>query len=83
MINPGQFKQKKKRASNPDIVRPNLMTHEKKIKDATLTLSILNNQISKLVTDIEELNRKYRAMQRSIDQLTTYIGNKHGSGKTK
>ena len=70
------MKQKKKRAVNPDIPRPNLFTHEKKLKDmqaandgAAQTITQLQNRIQrlerKLATQTDYLQALHNKLQRS------------------
>ena len=70
------MKQKKKRAVNPDIPRPNLFTHEKKLKDmqaandgAAQTIAQLQNRIQrlerKLATQTDYLQALHNKLQRS------------------
>ena len=70
------MKQKKKRAVNPDIPRPNLFTHEKKLKDmqaandgAAQTVTQLQNRIQrlerKLATQTDYLQALHNKLQRS------------------
>jgi hypothetical protein len=52
------MREKKKRAVNPDIPRPNLFTHEKSIKEAKVTIESLTETVTRLTAKVEELERK-------------------------
>lgn len=76
MFNPRQFKQKKKRAVDPNAPpRPNLMSHEKKLKETHVTLERLVDIIDRQQDQIQTLSVKYQSMQSSIEQLLNYIKN--------
>lgn len=73
-FNPKQFKQKKKRAVNPDAPpRPNLMTHDKKIREQTDAVGRLIGLVHRQQAQIERLQSKYESMQTSIDQILHYL----------
>lgn len=73
-FNPKQFKQKKKRAVNPDAPpRPNLMIHEKKIKEQNDAVGKLIRLINHQQSQIERLQSKYESMQSSIDQILHFL----------
>lgn len=69
MFNPAQFKQKKKRKVNPDIPRPNLFSHEKRLKEQTEAVGRLLAVIDQQQEEIRDLKTKYERMQDSIQQL--------------
>lgn len=73
VFNTNQFKQKKKRVMNPDIVRPNLFSHEKKLKDSQATIDQLQNQVDELQSQIMRMKSKYEDMQSSISMLIAYM----------
>jgi hypothetical protein len=73
MLNYKQFKQKKKRVTNPDIVRPNLMTHEKKLKESQITIESLQNQVYDLERQLSGLKLKYNDIQASVSRLINYM----------
>lgn len=53
------MKAKKKRAVNPDAPpRPNLMTHDVKIKDQQNTINALLNEVNQLKETVRRLNNK-------------------------
>lgn len=73
-FNPKQFKQKKKRAVNPDAPpRPNLMIHEKKLREQTGAVEKLISVVQRQQRDIEKLQARYESMQTSIDQILHFL----------
>lgn len=73
-FNPSQFKQKKKRAVNPDAPpRPNLMIHDKKLREQTDAVGRLINVVRQQHAQIERLQAKYESMQNSIDQILQFL----------
>lgn len=73
-FNPTQFKQKKKRAVNPDAPpRPNLMSHDKKIRETDQTIASLQHIISRQQDEIDRLKARYADMQQSITMLVNTI----------
>ena len=52
------MKQKKKRAVNPDIPRPNLFTHEKKLKDMQAVNDAAMHTIQQLQNRVQRLESK-------------------------
>ena len=78
-FNPTQFKQKKKRVMNPDIPRPNLFSHEKKLKEQTEAFDRLLRIVERQQSELESLRSKYENMQASIDRILSFLsarGNK-------
>ena len=73
MFNYKQFKQKKKRVMNPDIPRPNLMTHEKKLKESQASMEELQHQVLSLEQQLLQMRSKYNDMQSSISMLISYM----------
>ena len=72
-FNPAQFNRKKKRAANPDVPRPNLFSHEKKIKETNASMMDLESRVRKQDTEIHRLQSQVRDMQSSIAMLLDYI----------
>lgn len=69
-INPDQYKTKKKRAVNPDAPpRPNLMSHDKKLRDQSEATIRLLKIVEQQQDQIDNLKRKYDQMQQSISQI--------------
>lgn len=70
MFNPKQFKTKKKRAVDPNAPpRPNLMSHDKKLREQTEAVDRLLRIINQQQAQIESLQAKYQQMQQSVDQI--------------
>jgi len=72
-FNPLQFKQKKKRVMNPDIPRPNLFSHEKKLKENQAVVEDLHAKIRRQEEEITRLKNNYNNMQQSINQIINLI----------
>jgi small-conductance mechanosensitive channel len=73
-FNPTQFKQKKKRAVNPDAApRPNLMAHDKVIREQRATIDELDLRIRKQADEIDTMKNRYRDLQASINQILNYL----------
>lgn len=69
------MKQKKKRAVNPDIPRPNLFTHEKKLKDmqavndtAMQTIQQLQNRINRLEAKLNYQTNYLQALHSKLNK---------------
>jgi chaperonin cofactor prefoldin len=61
------MKAKKKRAVDPDAPpRPNLMTHQVKIRDQ-------DNAITALNAEIHRLNERVNSLQNKLNNQTTYL----------
>ena len=72
-FNPAQFKQKKKRVMNPDIPRPNLFSHEKKLKESQAIIEDLQTQLRKQAEEIATLKSNYVNMQQSVNQIINIL----------
>ncbi len=72
-FNPLQFKKKKKRVMNPDIPRPNLFSHEKKLKEQTEAVDRLLELVKSQLQEIDSLRGKYLQMQQSIEQIINVL----------
>ena len=73
-FNPEQFKPKKKRAVDPNAPpRPNLMSHDKKLREQTQAFDRLLRVIERQQTEIEKLKAQFENMQQSIDQIITVL----------
>lgn len=57
---------KKKRAVNPDIPRPNLFTHEKRLKD-------MQGVHDSAMRHIRELEGKVRRLENQLSNQTSYL----------
>jgi len=77
MFNPKMFKQKKKRAVDPNAPpRPNLLSQDKKLRETTDAFGKLHDLVSSQQATIDELRSKYSRMQQSMEQLINYVRNK-------
>jgi len=71
------MRSKKKRAVDPNAApRPNLMTHEVKIRSAQQTIDSQERMIQMLQIRVEELERKFRAQSDYLSQLHQRISQK-------
>lgn len=61
---------KKKRAVNPDIPRPNLLSHEKTIRETRVELAEAIQEIARLNAKIDELDRRVRFQDQQISQFS-------------
>ncbi len=73
-FNPAQFKQKKKRAVDPNAPpRPNLMSHDKKLREQTEAFDRMLRVVERQQDELESLRLKYQQMQQSIDQIINVL----------
>jgi septal ring factor EnvC (AmiA/AmiB activator) len=72
-FNPLQFKKKTKRVMNPDIPRPNLFSHEKKLKESQTIIEDLQSQLRKQAEEIATLKSNYVNMQQSVNQIINVL----------
>ena len=74
MFNPKMFKQKKKRAVDPNAPpRPNLLSQDKKLRETTEAFGKLHDLVAKQQAALDDLQSKYNRMQQSVDQLINYL----------
>jgi hypothetical protein len=73
MFNPMQFRAKPKRRTNPDQPRPNLLSHEKKLKEHAERSAELMHLLEQQHAEIQLLKNKYRDLQHSMEQLLNYM----------
>jgi septal ring factor EnvC (AmiA/AmiB activator) len=74
MFNPKMFKQKKKRAVDPNAPpRPNLLSQDKKLREQQDVVSRLQAQIRSQAEEIAGLKSKYADMQTSVNQILNYL----------
>ena len=77
MFNPKMFKQKKKRAVDPNAPpRPNLLSHDKTIREGQAAFSNLENRVRSQQEEIDKLKSNYSNMQQSINQLINLVRRK-------
>ena len=73
-FNPLQFKQKKKRAVDPNAPpRPNLMSHDKTIREGQEAFSRLEDRVRRQSEEIAKLKSDYVSMQQSVAQMLNYL----------
>ena len=73
-FNPLQFKKKKKRAVDPNAPpRPNLMSHDKKLREQTEAFDRMLRLVEHQQQEIESLRSKYLQMQQSIEQIISVL----------
>jgi hypothetical protein len=72
-FNPLQFKKKTKRVMNPDIPRPNLFSHEKKLKESQTIIEDLQIQLRRQTEEIAALKSNYLNMQQSVNQIINVL----------
>ena len=74
MFNPKMFKQKKKREVDPNAPpRPNLMSHDKTIRESKVEFDRLRDLVNRQADEIASLKNKYQSMQTSVDKILTYL----------
>ncbi len=74
MFNPKMFKQKKKREVDPNAPpRPNLMSHDKTIRESRVEFDRLRDLVNQQADEITSLKNKYISMQQSVDQLINFV----------
>lgn len=74
MFNPKMFKQKKKREVDPNAPpRPNLMSHDKTIRESKVEFDRLKETVARQAEEIAALKNKYNNMQSSVDRILTYL----------
>jgi hypothetical protein len=73
-FNPNQFKQKKKREVDPNAPpRPNLMSHDKTIRESRVEFDRLKDLVNQQADEIAALKNKYNNMQSSVDRILSYL----------
>ena len=74
MFNPKMFKQKKKREIDPNAPpRPNLMSHDKTIREGRIEFDRLRDLVNQQADEIAALKNKYNNMQSSVDRILSYL----------
>jgi predicted nucleic acid-binding Zn-ribbon protein len=73
-FNPKQFKQKTKRAVDPNAPpRPNLMSHDKTIREGQEAFRALEDRVHKQTEELETLKNKYADLQQSIAHIINHL----------
>lgn len=76
-FNPKQFKHKKKRPVDPNAPpRPNLLSHDKKLREQTEAFSRLLGMVERQQDQIESLESKIRYMATVIERLHSAVSKK-------
>ena len=76
-FNPNQFKQKKKRAVDPNAPpRPNLLSHDKTIREGQQAFSQLEDRVRRQAEELDQLKSNYRDLQQGMNQLINLVKNK-------
>ena len=74
MFNPKMFKQKKKREVDPNAPpRPNLMSHDKTIRESRIEFDRLRDLVNQQADEITALKNKYNNMQSGVDRILSYL----------
>ena len=66
-MNPAQFKQKKKRKVDPDRPRPNLLNHEKRLKENNETVEGLRATVDDQRRQIERLQNRLNTLESTVN----------------
>lgn len=66
-MNPNQFKQKKKRRVDPDRPRPNLFSHEKKLKENQETVDGLRAIVDDQRRQIDRLLNRLNTLESTVN----------------
>ena len=73
-FNPLQFKQKKKRAVDPNAPpRPNLMSHDKTIREGQAAFTQLEERVRRQAEEISRLKTDYANLQQSVAHILNYL----------
>ena len=73
-FNPQQFKQKKKREIDPNAPpRPNLMSHDKTIREGQQAFTQLEDRVRRQAEELETLKNKYADLQQSVAHILNYL----------
>mgnify|MGYP003339729388 FL=1 len=73
-FNPLQFKQKKKRAVDPNAPpRPNLMSHDKTIREGQMAFTRLEDRVQAQAEEISRLKSDYANLQQSVAHILNYL----------
>jgi DNA-binding transcriptional regulator GbsR (MarR family) len=76
-FNPQQFKQKKKREVDPNAPpRPNLLSHDKTIREGQAAFNQLEDRVRRQAEEIETLKSNYRDLQQGMNQLINLVRRK-------
>jgi predicted RNase H-like nuclease (RuvC/YqgF family) len=72
------YRQKKKREVDPNAPpRPNLLSHDKVIRDQKVTIEQLSNTVQQLTQRVEEVETKLRRQTDYLNALHQAVSKKH------
>jgi hypothetical protein len=73
-FNPAQFKQKKKREVDPNAPpRPNLMSHDKTIREGQMAFTRLEDRVQTQAEELARLKSDYANLQQSVAHILNYL----------
>jgi DNA-binding transcriptional regulator GbsR (MarR family) len=73
-FNPNQFKQKKKREVDPNAPpRPNLLSHDKTIREGQQAFTQLEDRVHRQAEELETIKNKYTDLQQSVAHILNYL----------
>ena len=73
-FNPAQFKQKKKREVDPNAPpRPNLMSHDKTIREGQMAFTRLEDRVQTQAEELARLKSDYANLQQSVSHILNYL----------
>ena len=74
-FNPKMFKKKAvKKPVDPNAPpRPNLLSHDKKLRESQMAFDRLLRVVERQQAEIERLQARYESMQASINQMLNYL----------
>ena len=68
------FQQKKKREIDPNAPpRPNLMSHDKTIREGQAAFASLEDRVRRQAEELAKLKTDYANMQQSVNQILNYL----------
>ena len=74
MFNPKMFKQKKKREVDPNAPpRPNLMSHDKTIREGQMAFTRLEDRVQTQAEELARLKSDYANLQQSVAHILNYL----------
>lgn len=73
-MDPKQYKQKKKRAVDPNAPpRPNLLSHEKRMKESDLKLQASEATVMRLKKDLQRSDRRISDIEQQLNDLVRIL----------
>jgi predicted RNase H-like nuclease (RuvC/YqgF family) len=73
-MNPKQYSSKKRAVSN--VPRPNLFSHEKRLKDSDSKLAQLNSVVLELEAENRKLKAKVSSLESKVSQIANFLQNR-------